>query len=80
MCSDWLYIDGKVEGAISLSGGRRSPLAAMHKWRRISLPVKWWFWARYAAMCLGDLNRSLKRKITFNQNWILFMLQAVDWS
>jgi cytoskeletal protein CcmA (bactofilin family) len=22
ICSDWLYIDGKVEGAISLSGGR----------------------------------------------------------
>jgi cytoskeletal protein CcmA (bactofilin family) len=22
ICSDWLYIDGKVEGAISLPGGR----------------------------------------------------------
>jgi cytoskeletal protein CcmA (bactofilin family) len=22
ICSDWLYIDGKVEGAISLAGGR----------------------------------------------------------
>jgi hypothetical protein len=39
----------------------------------ISPPVNWLFWARYAVMCLGDLNRSLKRKITYNQNWILFI-------
>ena len=51
ICSEWLYIDGKVEGAISLPGGRVTVSRDAQVAANISARVVV-VWARYAEISM----------------------------